>query len=228
MTACLPVAPGRVSLVVADFMRLPAEDLKQALKNEPSLSLLGWPTRIGELERIVTEQRPNVVLIRATDLKATLSVLAKLSRLCSSTRLIVMSSELTRNDVVAYFHAQVRGILPAELTDSAVVLKCITCVDQGQIWASSEQLGYLVESLSPMPFVVTDANAQSVLSAREQEIVQLLTKGMSNRALAIALNLSEHTIKNHLFHIFSKLGVSTRTEAILYATGQRPYSCRTL
>ena len=219
MTDCSPIASARVSLVIADFMRLPAEQLKPALGNQPSLLLLGWFTQLGELGRIVAEQRPNVVLIRSAGLKPTLSTLATLSRLCSSTRFIVMSSELTRNAVVAYFHAQVRGILSADPFDTAVIIKCVACVDQGQIWASSEQMSYLVESLSPMPLVITDATAQSLLSAREQEIVQLLTQGMSNRALAIALNLSQHTIKNHLFHIFSKLGVSTRTEAIIYATG---------
>jgi DNA-binding NarL/FixJ family response regulator len=52
-------------------------------------------------------------------------------------------------------------------------------------------------------------------------VLQLLADGLSNRELAKTLSLSEHTIKNHLFRIFDKLGVSSRMEAVLYAISQR-------
>ena len=64
---------------------------------------------------------------------------------------------------------------------------------------------------------VVNAKGNATLSNREHEVLRLLAEGLSNRSMATALNLSEHTIKNHLFHIFYKLGVSNRTEAILYA-----------
>jgi DNA-binding NarL/FixJ family response regulator len=59
------------------------------------------------------------------------------------------------------------------------------------------------------------------LSKREEQVLHLLADGLSNRELAHALKLSEHTVKNHLFRIFDKLGVSNRMEAVLYAISQR-------
>jgi DNA-binding CsgD family transcriptional regulator len=56
-----------------------------------------------------------------------------------------------------------------------------------------------------------------LLTKREEDVVRLLAEGMQNREIARELNLSEHTIKNYLFHIFDKLGVSSRVELILYA-----------
>lgn len=52
---------------------------------------------------------------------------------------------------------------------------------------------------------------------REEQVVALVAEGLGNRQIAGELNLSQHTIKKYLFHIFEKLGVSTRVELVLYA-----------
>ena len=97
-------------------------------------------------------------------------------------------------------------------------MKCIRCVGAGQVWASSEQLELLIRSLSHLGSLkVTNVMGDSLLSQREEQVLHLLADGLSNRDLAKALKLSEHTVKNHLFRIFDKLGVSNRMEAVLYA-----------
>jgi DNA-binding NarL/FixJ family response regulator len=55
------------------------------------------------------------------------------------------------------------------------------------------------------------------LTARETEILKLMASGISNRAIADALSLSEGTVKNHVSSVFSKLGVTDRTNAVLRA-----------
>ncbi|MHA7304409.1 response regulator [Arthrobacter sp. TMN-49] len=64
-------------------------------------------------------------------------------------------------------------------------------------------------------------NPAPVLSAREVELVELLATGMSNRAIARALFISEATVKTHLVHIYDKLGVDNRTAAIAVAVVRR-------
>jgi DNA-binding CsgD family transcriptional regulator len=92
----------------------------------------------------------------------------------------------------------------------------------GQIWANASQLDLLIRSLSlPRSLKVTNVLGDSLLSNREEQVLHLLADGLSNRELAAALKLSEHTVKNHLFRIFDKLGVSSRMEAVLYAMSQR-------
>jgi len=54
-------------------------------------------------------------------------------------------------------------------------------------------------------------------TARELEVTTLLAQGLSNREIAGALFISEHTVRNHLGHVFSKLGVSSRTQAVVRA-----------
>jgi DNA-binding CsgD family transcriptional regulator len=59
------------------------------------------------------------------------------------------------------------------------------------------------------------------LTKREQEIVALVIGGKTNRDIALQLNLSEHTIKNHLFRLFRKLAVSSRSELVAHTLQQR-------
>ena len=56
------------------------------------------------------------------------------------------------------------------------------------------------------------------LSAREREVLAFVTDGLSNSSIAMQLGLSEHTIKNYLFRVFEKLGVTSRVELLFYLT----------
>lgn len=225
MESCSTFSQANISIVIADSMAITSELLMQAFSQKPGFKIAGCPRNLDELVEIVSEHAPDVALIKSSDKKGTftpLVILETIHNLCPSTRSIVLSSNTTREDIVAYFHAQARGILAADLTDFATLCRCIRSVYEGQIWASAKQLTYLIESLSGLkPMQIVNADGQMVLSAREQEVFRLLAEGRSNRAMATALKLSEHTIKNHLFHIFYKLGVSSRTEAILYGMRRR-------
>jgi DNA-binding NarL/FixJ family response regulator len=64
-------------------------------------------------------------------------------------------------------------------------------------------------------------NPTPALSAREIELLELLATGLGNRAIARQLFISEATVKTHLVHIYSKLGVDNRTAAIAVATQRR-------
>lgn len=219
--SCSTPPRASITIVIADSMAITSELLTLAFSKQPGFEILGCPRNLSNLVELISSRPPDIALIKSSDKKgmfAPLVILDTIHGLSPSTRSIVLSSEITREDVVAYFHAQARGILPADLTDFATLCDCIHAVYKGQIWASSTHLNYLIESLSgSKPLQIFNSDGEMVLSAREQEVLRLLAEGRSNRAMAAALNLSEHTIKNHLFHIFYKLGVSSRTEAILYA-----------
>jgi DNA-binding NarL/FixJ family response regulator len=68
---------------------------------------------------------------------------------------------------------------------------------------------------------VVSATGLSLLTPREEQIVNMVMEGLPNHEIAEKLILSCHTVKNHLFHIYQKLGISNRTELILYAQSSR-------
>jgi DNA-binding NarL/FixJ family response regulator len=91
-------------------------------------------------------------------------------------------------------------------------------VHEGQVWASSTELQFVLEALvDPLPIETRNLPSSRPLSKREEEIAHMVAEGFSNRQISERLDLSEHTIKNYLFRVFEKLGVSTRVELTLYA-----------
>jgi DNA-binding NarL/FixJ family response regulator len=66
---------------------------------------------------------------------------------------------------------------------------------------------------------VTDVTGRTLLSPREEEISRLVAVGMSNREVSRVLKISESTVKNSLFHVFEKLGISNRVELARYVNG---------
>jgi len=100
--------------------------------------------------------------------------------------------------------------------------KCLESVFEGQIWASSAEMQFVVDALVESPPIrVADSKGTPILTNQEQAVVHWMTEGLSNREIAGQLNLSEHTVKNYIFRIFDKLGVSKRVEVILYALNKR-------
>jgi DNA-binding NarL/FixJ family response regulator len=118
--------------------------------------------------------------------------------------------------VVEAFRCGAQGVF-SRTESSKTLAKCINSVHQGQVWASSAELCYLIEAFrESAPVRLMDARLEAILSKREQDVVRCVAEGLSNREIASRLKLTEHTVKNYLFRIFDKLGVSSRVEVVLY------------
>lgn len=134
---------------------------------------------------------------------------------------IVLLEQAERNLVLEAFRAGADGVFP-RFYSPQMLARCIESVYAGQIWASAQDLRYMVEELrSSKPVRIVDAKGHSLLSMREAQVVRLVAEGLSNREISKELSLSEHTVKNYLFRIFEKLGVGTRVELVLYSIAQR-------
>jgi DNA-binding NarL/FixJ family response regulator len=106
------------------------------------------------------------------------------------------------------------------LADSSFQLfcECIERVHRGELFATTQQLNYLLDSFCQLPSLrVVGATGQKLLTSREEQVVALVTDGLSNRDVANEMGLSEHTVKKYLFRIFENLGISSRVELVLYA-----------
>jgi two-component system nitrate/nitrite response regulator NarL len=164
-------------------------------------------------------KHPNVIVVSA-DLAdgplAGFNALRDLHMMKLRSRCVMLFDNFERELVIATFRAGAGGIF---FRDAPIELfcKCIERVHQGQIWAGSKELGLLVEALSSAVPLRSVTRNPGLLSGREEEIVNLVAQGFTNRQVSQKLNLSEHTIKNYLFRIFDKLGISSRVELALYS-----------
>jgi len=210
-----------VNLILVNMTAMSADLLRYAFSGQEKIKLIGWAATSSELAVLLNEGFPDVALIGSSASRqesVALPFLEQIAAAGTAVRPIILSEDMGREDVVSFFRKGARGLICKSRSDVSLLLKCIACVGAGQVWASAEQLEVLLRSLShPRSFAVTNMTGDALLSQREEQVLDLLARGLSNRDLAKALKLSEHSVKNHLFRIFDKLGVSNRMEAVLYA-----------
>jgi DNA-binding NarL/FixJ family response regulator len=119
-----------------------------------------------------------------------------------------------RDSVIAAFRCGAAGVFCR--TDPLRELSpCIERVSQGQIWASKNHAEFLLEALRSVASCEGIVSGKvDLLSHRELQVAECAAQGQSNKQIADRLGLSEHTIKNYLFRVFDKLGVSNRFELL--------------
>jgi DNA-binding NarL/FixJ family response regulator len=123
--------------------------------------------------------------------------------------------------VVEAFRAGACGVFSRDQS-SELLCKCIHAVHKGQVWASSQELHFVIEALGQAPLTRSiSVRGTGLLTKREEGVVHLVAEGMTNRGISQELKLSEHTVRNYLFRIFNKVGTSNRLELALYAIDRR-------
>jgi two-component system, NarL family, nitrate/nitrite response regulator NarL len=178
--------------------------------------------------RLVTETNPDVVLVSADLQDARLGgfkILTEIRRRSPQTRPIMLMDERERELVISAFRGGAKGVFFRHQQPFGSLCKCIRAVNNGQVWASSQDLEYTLEALAEVaPLREVDPTAARSLTKREEQMISLVAQGLTNREIAQKVFLSEHTVKNYLFRIFEKLNVSSRVELILFATRLRESS----
>jgi DNA-binding NarL/FixJ family response regulator len=135
--------------------------------------------------------------------------------------IVALTDDSSSESVLDSFRAGAHGIISRDKSPDELLI-CVCGVYQGQIWATTEQLKLVLEAYSQESVrSMVDKHASDLLSKRELEVIRAVARGLSNRQIAAHLRVSEHTVKNQLFRIFSKLGISSRTELVLFALNSR-------
>ena len=216
----LPQASQCIRVLAADSTRMNNQLLADALTRDKRFQVQeGDPSAASIVAAAEADSLDVVLLSPALEDNATLGfwVARQLRATHPEMRIVVLLDTSDRKTVIEAFRAGARGVFCRSESLKSLA-KCISCVYEGQIWASSRELRYLLEAFSEaMPMRLLDAAGTSILSKREQDVVRCVAEGLSNREIASRLSLTEHTVKNYLFRIFDKLGVSSRVEVVLYA-----------
>jgi DNA-binding NarL/FixJ family response regulator len=209
-----------VSIVVADSTRIHTQLLADALRNDRGLQVVAAASNSEELLAAVTRVPIDVVVISHNldnEPGHGTEVLREMRALRPQIKGVILLESSKPQEVLECFRAGARGIFSKQERLESLC-KCIRSVHEGQIWARSVDLDHALEALANSPLVrATNHKGIELLSVRERQVIQHVAGGMSNREIAHALHLSPHTVKNYLFRIFDKLGVSSRTE-LLYLT----------
>jgi DNA-binding NarL/FixJ family response regulator len=195
--------------------------LRDQFKRHSEFAVVYCGADRASLLKSVRETKPAVALVSADLQDGLLSGLASLREIVEAgpnVRPVLMFDQPEPHLVVEGLRAGARGFFSRSNFDFAALRKCVRRVCEGQIWIGNTELEHVFEALvRARPLRVVNPDGLNLLSRREEEVMRLVAEGLGNREIADLLNLSEHTVKNHLFHIFDKLGISNRVELVLYA-----------
>ncbi len=217
--------PGEetICVLVVDDTRIHTQLLADALRHDRRFDVISSPSCSRDLIEVANLHEVDVIVISSNLDEEPLrgfEVLRELRAKHPDLRAIMLLDSSKREAILQAFRAGARGIFSRHEPVEALS-KCVRSVYQGQIWADSQQMSIAVEALASSPTVrAVDANGLNLLSKRELDVVRSLAEGLTNREIAKRLGLSQHTIKNYLFRVFDKLGVSNRLELLFMTLTQ--------
>jgi DNA-binding NarL/FixJ family response regulator len=216
---------SNIEVLIGEATQLSCELMATALQRHRSrVSVVACATDSADVRKAYATAKPDVCIV-STSLRDGTSCGIRVTRELHSShegaRVLLLIDSPERSAVVEAFRAGALGVFSRDGSFDELC-KGIQKVHEGQIWASNDQLRYLVESLAERPAApITDAKGATLLTKREHSLVDLVAQGLTNRDISRELRLSEHTVRNYLFRIFNKLGTSNRLELALYAINHK-------
>lgn len=209
-----------IPVFIAEANHMNCQLVENAFKSKRSgICVVGTAANSEETLECLGRTEVHVLIVSARLQEGALEgyrLLRQVRSLQSGAHAVMLLESRERDSVIDAFRCGARGVIFRD-EPLATLSKCIRVVDQGQIWVNSQHLSYLLDALGrSFPLRLKNAHGIEILSKREADVVHLVAQGLTNREISNELRLSEHTIRNYLFRVFDKLGVSTRVELALY------------
>jgi DNA-binding NarL/FixJ family response regulator len=209
-----------VRLLLADDEQLVRAGLRLIIETEPDFEVVGEASNGAEAVALTEKLDPDVVLMdiqmpEMNGLEATRQIMG-LGRKETS-RVLVLTTFEADEYVYEALRAGASGFL-LKRTPATDLVAGIRVVAAGDALLAPSVTRRIVDRFARQPSERhTDTRALDEITEREREVLALVARGLSNAEIAEKLVLSEGTVKTHVKHIFGKLGLRDRTQAVIFA-----------
>jgi DNA-binding NarL/FixJ family response regulator len=219
----LALAEPETSVLVCEKSPFQAELLMNALQSIKAGMRLKCARNVDDAAAQISSDKVHVTLMSSLECAPVADhfyPLRILHERFPSMPIVFLADTCTASHVVEAFRIGVRGVAYRDESFTTLV-SCIEQVGSGQMWVGERELQFILKALrTAVTFEIHNAMGNELLTPREQQVAMLVAEGMSNREVSLHLGISEHTVKNYMFHIFDKLGISNRVELVRYAQSQ--------
>lgn len=200
----MPEAPTRVALI--DDHALFRDGVKQILQFEEDFRIVGEAADGDSGVEVVRRVRPDVVLLDVEMPGSHVTeTAARIRQVSPETKIIILSM----HDEPALVNRLVGLGVCGYLLKSVTRLELLTAVR-----GAARHPDQVILSVSRESLMSKDNPVPDTLSGREREVIELTAQAMSNSQIAARLNISEATVKRHLYNVFGKLGAVSRIDAV--------------
>jgi len=210
----------KIKIVLVDDQNLCRSGLSELLANCYGFAVLGATGSIDGL-RVLLHEQPDLLImdLRMKPLDG-LSMLEQIRREGCSIPAVILTMSDSEADLTNAIRAGVRGYLLKDMAPEDVV-DAIRRVVAGELVVAPTMTIKMIEMLRGDQRGQEPKNSLKLLTEREREILQLLSRGESNKAIAQTLAISYDTVKQHVRHILNKLNLSSRVKAAVLFTNEQ-------
>ncbi|GAB4284783.1 MAG: response regulator transcription factor [Oscillatoriaceae cyanobacterium] len=190
--------------------------LESIITAHPELEVVGVSTAPATALELIEQLGPDVVLVDAgfADGETLLSLVPEGT---NKPRIVALVDDLEGGWIAEALRSGVRGILPRD-AEAEEIIAAVLAAQAGLVVLHPEALEFL--SRSSVATRSLKVAEKLPLTPREIEVLEMLAAGVGNKIIAKRLSISEHTVKFHISSIFTKLGASSRTEAVTLGARQ--------
>ncbi|HSE84065.1 MAG TPA: response regulator [Thermodesulfobacteriota bacterium] len=188
------------------------EGITRILELEDDIQLISAASTYPEMVPLVERNKPDVLLIDTAiqdiDVKEVLEFIRKRS---PKTKLLLLLHAIDESEAINILSLGVCGCL-TDTSNKGQLVEAVRAVSKGWIWMDVQSISNILTRL--LPLNNERLALRSKLTKREEEIVNLVVQGYSNKQISVNLFIAENTVKTHLANIFSKFEVTNRIQLI--------------
>ena len=208
--------PDRIRIVLVDDHPLFREGVAMTLASKPEFEIVGQGVSADDAVRLAKDLLPDVILLDISMPGGGIAAARKIAVSCPVVKIVMLTVSEHDDDVLSALQAGARGYI-LKGVGAEELIGIVRAVDGGASYVSPDLAArLLVEAQSG---IAPDAPPDPIagLTAREEQILKLVSNGLSNKEVGRDLDLQEKTVKHYMTNILQKLQVRNRVEAAIMA-----------
>ena len=207
---------SKIRILLAEDHIIVREGTRELLQREQDIEVVGEASDGEESVRLAEKLKPDVVIMDIAMPKLNgIEATKQIKKIVPTTAVLILTAYDNEQYIMALLEAGAAGYLLKNVRGKQLV-DAVRAVHSGESVLQPSAMRQIINRLTSKVARQEETVVFSPLSEREQEILKLTSKGVSNKDIADTLCLSIRTVQSHLSNIFKKLAVGSRTEAILY------------